>query len=70
METKIYKSLAKGVSDSAFEKNDGSGVVSFVSWERLKPYIEHAVCKKPDEKIIGLRIDNTGINVKFERVKK
>ena len=70
MQTKIFKSLVEGVSDDTFEKNDGSGVVSFVSWDRLKPYIEHAVGKKPDEKIVGLRIDNTGINVKFERIKK
>lgn len=66
---KIYKSLTQGVSDEKFKSEFGRGTVSFVSWERLRPYIEHSVGKKIDERIAGIKIDESGVTVRFEKSK-
>ncbi len=67
---KLYKSLEKSISDSKFEKEICDGTISFVSWERLKPYVEHAIGKTPREKIVGIEITQDGLTVKIERIKK
>jgi len=70
VDLKLYKSLIQNVSNDKFKNEYGRGTISYVSWERLQPYIEHAVGKNPDEIVVGLKIDETGIHVRFERKKK
>lgn len=71
MDDKIFKSLDENLTNEEFQKEyGGSGVTSFVSWERLKGYINHAVGKKIGEEVVGLIIDKNGITVKFETTKK
>jgi len=66
-EVKIYKSLIDDISDEKFKSEFGRGVRSSVSWERLLPYIEHAVGKRLHEEVVGIKIDEKGVTVKFER---
>ena len=63
MEGKIKKSFKQGVPD---EKVEEFGVTSFCSWERLKPYIEQACGKHPDEVIVSVIADKDGIKVIYE----
>lgn len=39
---------------------------SNVSWDRLLPYIEQAVGKKPNEEVVGLLVNENGIRVQID----
>jgi hypothetical protein len=39
------------------------GIMTFVGWQRLLPYLEKAIDKREVEKITGLTIRNDGIKV-------
>lgn len=43
-----------------------SGLGSHVSWERLKPHLEAAVALKDGEKIVGITVEDSGIQVWME----
>lgn len=43
-----------------------TGLSSCASWERLLPYIEQAIGKKPNEEVTGLIVDKDGIRVQME----
>jgi len=64
---KIYKSLEASVSDEQFKREAEGGVISEFSWEVLKPFIAHAVNKRPGEKILGIIATQDGLKVKFGR---
>lgn len=64
---KIYKSLEAGVSDEQFKREADGGVICQFSWETLKPFIAHAVNKRPGEKIVGIVATQDGLKVKFGR---
>ncbi len=66
-EVKFYKSLDEKISDDKFKAEFGNGIISFVSWSRILPYIEHAIGKKITEKVGGIKVDQKGISVKFEK---
>jgi len=65
---KIYKSLTQGMSNDKFKSEYGKGVIGYVSWERLRPYIENSIAKKLDEKIVGIKIDEEGIHVNLRKI--
>lgn len=64
---KFYKSLEQNISDDKFKAEFGNGVISFIGWNRILPYIEQGVNKKSTEKIVGIKVDRDGISVKFEK---
>lgn len=64
---KFYKSLSENISDDKFKAEFGNGTISFVSWNRILPYIEHAIGKNNSEKVEGIKVDQNGISVKFEK---
>lgn len=67
-EVKIYKSLIENITDEKFKSEYGRGIHSTkVSWGKLVPYIEHIVGKRIHEEITGIKIDEQGITVKFEK---
>lgn len=69
-ELKIYKSLTKGINDGEFKSEFGRGRHSFISWDSLRPYIEHLCSKDRNEKIDGLKIDEKGIHIKISKNEK
>lgn len=66
MKTEIIKTLSE-VPQS--EINRG-GVFTFRSWESLKPLLGESVRLRADERITGIVIDEDGVNVKTEIIKK
>lgn len=52
-----------------FEKDAklGSGAVSQVSWETLKPFLDQAFQVRPYEKLMGLQITKDSVTATFER---
>jgi len=59
----IKKSLKPDVSPDEMEL---TGVTSFVSWERMLPYLKNAVNLKPSEQVRGFIIDEDGVKVLIE----
>lgn len=64
-ELKIFKSLDARKSNEKFKSEFGQGVISFVSWDRLIPYLNQSVDKKVEEQIEGIKVDEKGIHVKL-----
>lgn len=50
------------------ESDLGSGLISVISWERLKPHLETAFVLKPNERLVGIEISDSGIAAKFETI--
>jgi hypothetical protein len=64
--TKIVKALSTEKETPGIEArllNGGYGLVTQVSWERLKPYLEQAVNLDKNEKLVGIIADENGIKV-------
>lgn len=50
-------------------KYEGSGLMSEISWERLKPFLDLAFNKQTKEKLVGIEITERGIRAQFETKK-
>lgn len=60
---RIFKSFVSGKKDQSVM---GGGIMSSISWEALKPYLEAACKLKPSEILVGVIADDQGITFKFE----
>jgi len=49
--------------------NSGSGTTVFVSWERLRPFLESAIELRGDETIEQVDVDKDGLKVRIAEVK-
>lgn len=56
----IKKSFKANIPSKSMET---TGVTSYVSWERLMPYIKQSVNLKPSEELRGIEVDDNGIKV-------
>lgn len=63
---KIAKSFDKSLTDIQIEY--GSGVVTYCSFDRLKPYLEQACKLGKNEKIKGIVVDENGINILLQTI--
>lgn len=60
----MFGEIIKTFDGSPENKLDyGTITTSYVSWERLKPYIEKAIALKSEEEIKGIVCDKDGIKV-------
>lgn len=66
-DVKFYKSMNENISNDKFKTYFGSGVRVSVSWEKLLPFIEYITAKKPNEHVAGIRVDENGVTVKYEK---
>ncbi len=48
------------------KSNLDSGIISEISWQRLKPYLDQAFGVDSREKLIGITVTESGIKAKFE----
>lgn len=59
--------MKENISDDKFKAYFGSGVRVAISWDKLLPYIEHIGLKKHNEHVAGIKVDERGVTVKFEK---
>ena len=63
-------SIVKSLSNKTVVEVKEASLTSFIGWERLRPYLEDAIGKKPYENVIGIEVDSDGIKVKLEHTKQ
>ena len=63
--SKIVKSFKSNLTDYEIQH---VGVICFCSWNRMKEYLNQACTIKPDEEIVGIIVDENGINIKIKNI--
>lgn len=62
-------SIVKSLSNKTVSEVKEAALTNFISWERLRPYLEEAIGKRHYENVIGIEVDVEGITVKIEHTK-
>ena len=57
--------LVKTLSSKTTEQIDSGGTTNYISWERMKPYLEIAVRLKDHEQIDGVIVEEDGLKVRI-----
>jgi hypothetical protein len=45
-----------------------TGVMTYISFQRLQPFLEKAIDLKPNERLVGITVDGCGLKCKIEMV--
>ena len=57
--------FTKSLSEKTILEVEATANTNYCSWERLKPFLNQACDLKPDERIVGIEIIESGVKIKI-----